>query len=123
MENWERWERFDTTKEIANLGWGHGDTYLTDDDIEYLKSGGILGHFDGEYTKSIQYKQENQKYSSSKIVETEHGVYINGTKIPFVLEDSVSVKYDGSLALVTMTVAANSFKYEKEPQPYHFKDQ
>nr|WP_172953724.1 hypothetical protein [Streptococcus gallolyticus] len=53
----DNWERFDTTQEIANLGWGHSDTYLTDDDIEYLKSGGILGYFDGEYTLSIQHKK------------------------------------------------------------------
>lgn len=63
----DRWERFETTKEIADLGWGHGDTYLTDEDIDYLKQGGILGYFDGEYTHSIQYKSNNKKEITHEI--------------------------------------------------------
>ena len=59
-----------------------------------------------------------------KVVETPKGVYINGQKIDFVVEDSVSVKFDGNLALVTLTFVADSFEYQNEDiQDYYFEDQ
>lgn len=53
------WKEAKSIDEIADWGWGHSDTYLTDEDIEKLKNGAILGRFDGEYTTSIQYKPKS----------------------------------------------------------------
>lgn len=53
------WEKIKNEKEISDKGWGHASTVITDDDIDYLRNGGMLGYFDGEYTTSIVYQTKD----------------------------------------------------------------
>lgn len=75
-----------------------------------------------ERSKTIE--TEQSRLQPHKVVETPKGLYINGNKMDFVVEDSVSVRYDGGLALVTLTFVAESFEYRSaDIQNYHFIDE
>lgn len=63
--------------------------------------------------------------TSHKVMETPKGLYIDDYKLDFVLKDSISVRYEGGLALVTLTLVADSFEYKSRDinGEYRFNDQ
>lgn len=79
---------------------------------------------DYEKTTSDECKSENTNKGLGlpAIMETKRGFYIDGTNIPFVVQDSVSVKYVGTTPLVTLTIAAKSFSFGEDKQPYQFNE-
>jgi hypothetical protein len=44
----------ETIQKFHDKGWGANDCYITSKDIEALRQGKCIGHFDGEYTHVLK---------------------------------------------------------------------
>ena len=52
--------KFEKKEDLIELGWGHEDVDIDDEDIEAIKNGEIIGWDDGEYTHRLVYKVKEE---------------------------------------------------------------